>query len=240
MAALDLVLCNHRAVKRVVTGAAILVALVSGCGNASGPGRPDTGSATGKPSGAPATSVTASGVYKVGQDIAPGVYTTTDLGCTGYTASNADFDLEDEEEPDAYLAGAIQIGDVQRILVYEGEFFTSLQCDRWQRETVGKPKSPDPATLAGGCEVLVGGDDLVHQVVSFLRKPRSAQDSAVASELQERLTAPVDADNNLLGDPAGQLVDALDYPPAYLTARGDHVGDVARAVAKIRSACSRR
>jgi hypothetical protein len=230
-------LCNHPLVNRVITAAAAVVVLASGCGTAPQHERPSAGASTGSAADKPATSVTANGVYKAGTDLAPGVYTTRNLGCVGYTASTADFDIEDADEPDTYLAGAVRVGDVQRIVVHDAEFFTSKQCDTWRRENDGDPKSADPATLRGGCQLLVGGDDLVGHVVSYLREPATARDTASAYELQDRLMAPVDADNRRLANAAGELVDALDNPSAYVTAGGDLYPDVVRAVARIRSWC---
>jgi hypothetical protein len=75
------------------------------------------------------------------------------------------------------------------------------------------------------------------QLSSFLHQPVSAQDSALGFELQERLMAPVQAPNRRLGNPAGELVDALDDPADSVTAHGNLQSDVARAVRKIRTVC---
>jgi hypothetical protein len=219
-------------VKRVVAAAALVAITVSGCGQTSDPrvegsgGRATTGGA--------ATSVTADGVYRVGVDIVPGVYTTATRDCVGYTASKAGVGLDDSSSSDALLARAILVDGIERIVVHHGEFFTTQGCGPWHRENPGDSKSTDPATLSGGCEILLGGYELVRHVLWYLRDPTTAQ---AADELQGMLRAPVEAHNTLLAGPAGDLIVALDHPSRHVTANGEVAPDVTRDVAAIRHAC---
>src|SRR5689334_11812230 len=80
-----------------------------------------------------ASSVTTDGVYQVGKDLQPGVYTAKGE-CIAYSASTADFDImNDNSDDDAYLASAMPVGDRQRIELHDGEFFTSRSCGTWTR-----------------------------------------------------------------------------------------------------------
>ena len=215
----------------------MVVLVVSACGNVSERGGADAGPSSGVNS--PATRVTSPGVYEVGVDLAPGVYTAGDLGCVGFTASTADFDMEDTEaDPDDWVAASTRVGDMRRIVIHQGEFFTSLECGRWQRENRAKPESADPATLAGGCEILVGGDGLAQQALTFPKKPESAADKRLRHEIQDKLSSVVfeNAHKNL-ANPAGQLVDFLDDPTAYVEA-GKLSNSVTRAYARIQKACA--
>jgi hypothetical protein len=210
-----------------------MTVVVSGCGQgADGNGH---GASPGASQRSPATSVAADGVYKVGVDIAPGVYTTPYSGCVGYTASDRHARPRGPGSSGTLLARAIRVEQVQRIVVHDGDFFTTRRCGTWHRENPGDPKSPDPATLAGGCEILLQGYELVDHVLWFLRTPTSAQ---VASNFQDMLRAPVQAHNKLLAGPTNHLIDALKDPPRHVTAGGDVTPDIDRAVAAIRHACA--
>lgn len=97
----------------------------------------------------------------------------------------------------------------------------------------------NPATLAGGCAMLVGDDDLVRRALNFPRDPESASDERLRYEIQEALFSIVLAGHKKLSDPAGQLVDFLDDPEAYL--EGDQPGTaITAAIAEIREACTTR
>jgi hypothetical protein len=197
--------------KRTVLTIACIAVLASGC-DTSDSGTPDT-----KPSAKLATTISTDGVYEVGKDVRPGVYTTKGQ-CIGYSAKTSDFDImNDDDESDAYIAGALPVGgDVQRIELHKGEFFTSKDCSTWTREDGTKPTTADPGTLAGACDILVGEGRAVQDALGFPRKHESSADEKLRGEIQDRLFIVVAADNKDLADPAGQLVDFLDDPEAYV------------------------
>ncbi|MCZ4500017.1 MAG: hypothetical protein JWQ74_2572 [Marmoricola sp.] len=92
----------------------------------------------------------------------------------------------------------------------------------------------DPGSLAAGCATLVRTGDLVGQALAFGRTPDGTDRSAV----QEKLFAVVTAGNKNLADAAGQLVDFLDDPEAYVDG-GTINRDVTRAAADIRGTCAK-
>ena len=107
------------------------------------------------------------------------------------------------------------------------------------RSTIGSSHSAsDPATKVGGCELLVGDDDLVQETLDFGHLPAEERNLGTGSALQNRLFALVVADNKLLGDAAGQLVDYLDDPDAYNRGAGT-IPTVTRAVNRIRTVCGK-
>lgn len=210
---------------------ACIAALVAGCGTSDSSGEPQT-----KPTAAGATTVSKDGVYEVGKDIKPGVYTAKGE-CVAYSASTADFDImDDDDESDAFLAGAMPVGDQQRIELHKGEFFTSRSCGTWTREDSTKPATADPATLAGACEILVGKGQAVQDAMEFPKDKETAADEQLRDEIQQRLFTVVTANNKELADPAGQLVDFLDDPEEYVE-DGKPVALITDAVSEIRSTC---
>ncbi len=224
----------------------MFVLMVSACGDLGEPGRADT-----EPSAeVPATSVNSRpdsvnkpGVYEVGVDLVPGVYTTQDLGCAGFTASKAEPDIENMDM-DTWLAGSMRVRDVDRIVLHNGEFFTSMECGTWQREADGEPKSADPTTLAGTCEILVGTDDLAQQALTFPRKPESAANKGLRDEIQTRLSTVVfssyaagrSTNRKKLYNSTGELVDFLDDPSQFVEA-GKIDARFTGALARIRKVC---
>lgn len=99
--------------------------------------------------------------------------------------------------------------------------------------------SANPATLAEGCAMLVGDDDLVGRALTFPRDSESASDERLRYEIQEALFSIVIAGHKKLSDPTGQLVDFLDDPEEYL--EGDKPGPaITSAIAEIQEACTTR
>jgi major membrane immunogen (membrane-anchored lipoprotein) len=96
--------------------------------------------------------------------------------------------------------------------------------------------TPDPATLAGACDILVGEGRAVQEALGFPRKNESSADEALRFEIQEQLFSVVVANNKDLADPAGQLVDFLDDPEAYIE-NGELAPIVLRAFSDIRETC---
>lgn len=96
--------------------------------------------------------------------------------------------------------------------------------------------SPDPATLAGACDILVGEGRAVQDALGFPRKKESSADKVLRDEVQEQLFSVVVANNKDLADPAGQLVDFLDDPEAYVE-NGQLSPTVLRAFSDIRETC---
>ncbi|KRC63715.1 hypothetical protein ASE12_02390 [Aeromicrobium sp. Root236] len=219
--------------KRTACVIACIAVLAAGCGSS------DNGSdAQTKPAAGLASTVTQDGVYAVGKDIKPGVYTAKGE-CAAYTASSADFDImDDNADDDAYISGSMRVGDVQRIELHDGEFFTSRSCSAWTREASSKAASADPATLAGGCEILMGKGKVAQAALGFTGKKESAADKASRGRLQDQLFTVVGANNPKLADPAGQLVDFLDDPAAYLDDDGKVGSTVLRAFSDIQKACA--
>ena len=206
---------------RLAALVAVLLVL-AGCGSSRTPG-------------SARTHVRDAGPYAVGEDIAPGVWVTGDRGeCLGYAATSRDFDIERSEDPDAFLRLAVRVGDGKRIVLHRGEFFFASTCS-WSLADASD-RLPDPATTAGGCSILVGGDDLVQQTLDFGHRPSGDRDDRTSWDLQERLFAVVVARNKKLGDAAGQLVDYLDDPDGYNDGAGT-IRKVSRAVDRIRSVC---
>lgn len=96
--------------------------------------------------------------------------------------------------------------------------------------------SPDPVTLAGACDILVGEGRAVQEALGFPRKQESSADRVLRGEIQEQLFSVVVADNKDLADPAGQLVDFLDDPEAYVE-NGQLSSTVLQAFSSIREIC---
>jgi hypothetical protein len=90
----------------------------------------------------------------------------------------------------------------------------------------------DPSTLEGGCEIVFGDEDLLKAALKF---PKS-KDEAERARIQERLFSIVSAKNESLGDAAGQLVDYLDDPSAYIE-NGKPVSSISVAISDIRETC---
>jgi hypothetical protein len=93
----------------------------------------------------------------------------------------------------------------------------------------------DPATLSGGCHILVGPHGAVDQALALIT-PGKAVSELETSRVQDRLFAIVVARNAKLGDAAGQLVDVLDAP-SYFVKDGRPDAVVTRTVAKINQLC---
>lgn len=219
----------------VALGAGLLLALTA-CDADAGSDADVGSSATDGPVG----EVVHDGVYEGGVDIVPGVYVATRPlpTCLGYTAKDRHFSIGSDAHPDAYLASAALVGDVRRIVVRRGEFSTSMGCPRWNRESDRTPHTPDPATVAGACTILAGPDDLVGHVVAYLEQPTAQQNRGVAADLQERLMAVVEARTDRLMEPAGEMVDYLDDPSAWVTADGSVDPRVSDMVQRVRRTCS--
>lgn len=217
--------------KQIVLAIACVAALGSGCGASDSSGNPEAQSGSRL-----ATTVESDGVYEVGKDIAAGVYTAKG-DCGAYSASTADFDiLDDDADDDAYLTGSMPVGDVQRIELHKGEFFTSRSCSTWTLEDSTKSATADPATLAGACDILVGEGRAVQEALGFPRKKESSADETRRGQIQDRLFTVVVAGHKDLADPAGQLVDFLDDPEEYVE-DGQLSPSVLRAFSDIRETC---
>jgi hypothetical protein len=204
--------------------------LASGCGTSG-----SKGDSQPKSSADAATTVSADGIYEVGTDIKPGVYTAKGE-CLAYSASTRDFSvMDDNADDDAYIAGPASVGGLQRIELHTGEFFTSTSCT-WTLEDGNKSASADPATVAGACEILVGQEHVLDDAMEFPKQDESTEDEARREEVQGRLFAIVVANNKELADPAGQLVDFLDDPEEYVE-HGKPIALITDAVVKIRTTC---
>jgi len=217
--------------KKTACVIASIAVLAAGCGSSA-----SSSDAPTKPVSTLTTTVTKDGVYAVGKDIKPGVYTAKGE-CGAFSASTKDFDIADDDaDEDAFIAAAMPVGDLQRIELHNGEFFTSRSCSTWTLEDSTRPVSADPASLAGGCEILVGEGRAVQEALGFPRKKESAADKTLRSTIQDQLFTVVSAGNPKLSDPAGQLVDFLDDPDAYVE-DGTLAPIVLRAFSDIRKAC---
>ena len=98
--------------------------------------------------------------------------------------------------------------------------------------TAAPVSSADPATLEGGCDILLGDEGILDAALAA----GEADDTAERQRVQERLFAIVSAENDSLADAAGQLVDYLDDPSAYVT--GDELdASITTAESDIRETC---
>ena len=212
--------------KRLAVAAVLLV--LAGCGTGGG----------GASSADTRTEVHGDGPYAVGADIEPGVWTTSGHEpCGGFTARSRTFDVTSADDPDAFIAGSVRVGDLQRIVLHRGEYFFSDRCAEWAR--VDSPeRTTDPATTEGGCAILVGDDDLVQETLDFGHLPAGKRDERTGSELQDRLFTLVVSRTKQLDDAAGQLVDYRDDPDAYNVGAGTDE-KVTRAVDRIRAVCAK-
>lgn len=172
--------------------------------------------------------------YQAGKGIEPGVYIAR-AGCTGIAASSASYDLFDNKSADDdYLRGSMQVGDRSRVAVRRGEFLHLDECT-WQREDPAGPRTPDPATRAGACTILLGPDAVAETAVNVLKAAAAGDDERVG-EIQEKLMAVVFSRTKGLWNQAGELVDFLDAPDAFVDA-GTVDQRVTRAIVKIRQVC---
>jgi hypothetical protein len=205
-------------------------ALVAGCGSTR---------ALDAPGSAPAmTSAQGPGVgpgkYQAGPDLEPGVYTAAGASCTAISARTADFDLGSSDDADGFIGASSLVRDVQRIRVRRGEFLTIDACT-WHRESPDGPHTPDPATLAGACQILLGDG----VAASALTAVRDGETDEAAYVLQDRLMAVVYARTAKVWRPAGEMVDFLDVPQAFNDGHGHVEARVTEALAAIRRACVR-
>jgi hypothetical protein len=92
--------------------------------------------------------------------------------------------------------------------------------------------SGDPATLEGGCDILLGDEDLLAAALAA----GEGDDAAERQRVQERLFTIVSAKNESLADPVGQLVDYLDDPSAYVE-DGELDASITTAEADIGATC---
>lgn len=200
--------------------------LVAGCGS-------DGGS---DGAGAARSGGVTDGTYEVGKDIEPGVYTAA-ADCVGTISSKPDYSHGLTANPDDFLGGSLQVGDVQRVVLKAGEFFMSEVCrDGWQREDSTVPATPDPATRAGACTILLQ-EKLADEAVDVLKESAGSADRGPrVDEVQEKLMAVVYSHTKGLWRPAGELVDFLDAPDAFFES-GKLDSRVDRALATIRQYC---
>jgi len=70
----------------------------------------------------------------------------------------------------------MRVGDVQRIELHDGEFFTSRSCSAWTREASSKAASADPATLAGSHEFAKRRDQLQKKMAGVISRSRTRFD----------------------------------------------------------------
>lgn len=202
--------------------------LVAGCGSSGDEDR--TGSANAAAStSTPQGPGIRPGTYRVGPDIAPGVYTAAGPNCLASSAATAEFELGRGGDEDDFLAAPSLVRDVQRIAVRRREFLTIRSCT-WHREVPDGPHTPDPATLEGACQILLG-DGFAEDAVTAVGKLESDY------LLQERLMAVVYGFTPKVWEPAGQLVDFLDDPKWFVDADGRVEPKVIAAVDDIRRAC---
>lgn len=89
----------------------------------------------------------------------------------------------------------------------------------------------DPATLEGGCDILLGDEGILDAALSI-----TTSDDPDRARVQDRLFAIVTAENESLADAAGQLVDYLDDPAEYIE-DGEPDASVTTADADIRETC---
>lgn len=210
---------------RSLAGLALGALVVAGCGAGGGSN-----------GAAPSSSRVADGHYAVGKDLESGVYTAA-LDCVGTISSKPGYQVG-RSNPDDFLGGSLQVGDKQRVALKAGEFFTSEECQNgWQREDGSVPATPDPATRAGACTILLGKEKLAELAVDVLKKSATFEDDGRRlSEVQNKLMAVVYSHTSRLWRPAGKLVDFLDAPDAFFE-NGKLDPRVGRTVATIREVC---
>jgi hypothetical protein len=98
--------------------------------------------------------------------------------------------------------------------------------------SAGPISSGDPATLEGGCDILLGDEGVLDAALAA----GEGDDEAERQRVQDRLFAIVSAENDSLGDAAGQLVDYLDDPSAYMK-DGELDASITTAEADVRETC---
>lgn len=224
---------------RLLVGLAVIALLAGGCadGEREGAAKP-----VGPLPGAPVVAEhsyrgSVIDAYQVGDGVEPGVYTSS-AHCTGIVASSAAYDLfEIDSTDDDFLRGSVQVGDRSRVVVKRGEYLHLEVGCTWQREDPAGPRTPDPRTRAGACAILLGPDGLAGAAVAAL-KAAAAGDSGRVGGVQERLMAVVLSRTKDLSWPAGELIDALDAPKAFVE-HGEVDPRVTRAVARIHQVCGR-
>ncbi|MET0449147.1 MAG: hypothetical protein ABW004_12095 [Aeromicrobium sp.] len=225
-----------------IASALLLVVVASACGSSESDGGAAADPATSPAAEAPAdpaTTISEDGVYEAGVDILAGVWTTTSSSedpCLAATATSADYDVADEEaEGGDLVAVATSNGSGLVIEVGDGEFLSTSSCNPWtleDDESDDGEAATDPATLEGGCEILLGDDGALDAALAF----RDSGDDDERTRVQERIFAIVTAENESLADPAGQLVDYLDDPDAYIE-DGKLSSTITTAVSDIRETC---
>lgn len=212
---------------RVLAVLAVAATLLTGCGSDSG--------------GPSSDSKQAARVAEVGKDLKAGVYTSKEKYCIGFTATTRDFSLDAETSRGEMIAGAVQVRDRNRIELHDGDFFHAVNCtsNAWKREERSSPESVDPATVEGACGLLMG-DGLLADALEYPKVDESEKDRIRRSEIQERLMSIVFADieNDMpLASSAGQIVDFLDDPEAYVE-DGKLSPVVTAEVAEIKKTCA--
>jgi hypothetical protein len=216
------VLAGNRALTRTCVAMIVLIAtsVLSACST----------------DGGPSSSAGGAGTSEVGVDIRPGVYTSGGTNCVGFVASERNYDPRTSD--DLTVPHSVRVGQSQRVEVHNGEFLVSRQCRAWHR-MARKDDSPDPATLAGGCEILLGKGRLVTQSLAIRTLPGATPgpEQKIVGDLQEQLVAFVVTRNKELMDPAVALIGFLDDPPTHLV-DGKLDSKTTQSVAKIHHACA--
>lgn len=221
----------------VVVAASIL--LLTGCG--SDPKTPSSNAETAIPEDKT--------VAKVGDEIEAGVYTAPANRCNGFSATTREYDLEPEETVGEFVGTSVLVRDVDRIVLYEGQYFHSSFCPpgTWKREDGTGTKSIDPETIEGACTLLIT-DRLLADAMKFpTGKKETKADETRRMDIQNRLfsigvATMFEADfgdtNSELADnlPVGVIVDFLDDPEEYVD-NGELSSDIASAAQKIEKAC---
>lgn len=222
--------------KSIVAVIAIAAAALAGCGGTT-TGR--NAAATGSPA-----AVNADGEYRIGVDVAPGVYASINRPkCTAFVASSPHFDITTGDF-DHFVGTTTEYPGHQRIVLPKGDYFSTRHCSPWTRESAAMAERYDPATLRGACTLLVQGG-LLHHAELLLHGPASSATAHEANALQFQLFAIVAARNPSLASLTGRLIDGLDNvaaepgqpladPSASLTQRAS------ATVASIRETCRMR
>ncbi len=223
--------------KRIFAAVALSTLMLGGCG--SDPEAPGA-------SEQPKDQSDAKTVLKVGDEIEAGVYTAPAHKCNGFAATTREYDLEPEETVGEFVGASVLVGQVDRIVLYDGQYFHSQFCPAgtWKREDGKGPKSIDPATVKGACALLID-EGLLAGALEFPKAKETDEDEFKRGDIQERIfsigTASMFSEvhgegSNDLAPVTGQLVDFLDDPKAYVE-DGKLTSDVAGAVAKIKKTC---
>lgn len=180
----------------------------------------------------PATIVRADGEYRIGVDLVPGVYTSTaSRDCNAFVASTPHFNINTGDYA-SFIGTSTEYDGVERIVLPKGAYLTTLRCSVWRRESARTARTYDPATLSGGCAILIRGGILGH-AERILRGPAASVGRDDVQTIQSQLFDIVAAKNQALAGPVGIVIDALDALDSLGAAGSEPI--TTRALATIRA-----